>query len=1289
VVTGTLRRDDGGPARLLASLAEVYVRGVPVDWAGILPVGAPVELPTYAFRHERFWPGPGGAGDVSAAGLGATGHPLLGAAVELAGSDGYMFTGRLSLRSQPWLADHAVNGTVLLPGTAFVEMVVRAGSAAGCGRIRELALESPLVLPAAGAVLVQVLVEGPDAGGGRAVTVFAGGEGEWTRHATGVLAPSEPPAAAGLAVWPPPGAEPVPAGDLYERMAAGGYGYGPAFRGLRAAWRRGDEVFAEVVLPEAAGAAGSFGVHPALLDAALHASALADDTSEEVRLPFAWTGVSVHATGASALRVRMRADARGMSLTAADDAGTPVVSVDALVTRPVAAGLLGDALYTVEWVAVPAPGDPAPGPGPEPELLYAGKGLTAAAARAETARVLGLVQDWLAREQPAPAQLVIVTQGAVAAVPGDTVTDLAGAAVWGLVRSAQSENPGRLVLADLPAGEAAPVLEPVLEPGLDPGLDPVLETALGAGEPELAIRNGQAYARRLARPAGGLAPPAGGLPWRLDAAAPGTLDGLVLAPCPDAAAPLEPAQVRVAVRAAGLNFWDVAVCLGLIDVPDARLGADLAGVVTETGPGVTHLAPGDRVMGMASGGFGPLAVADARIMARIPEDWSFVRAASVPVAFMTAWYGLVELAGARAGQRLLVHAAAGGVGMAAVAIGQHLGLEVWATASPGKHAGLAARGVDPARIASSRDAGFEERFLAATGGAGLDIVLNALAGELTDASLRLLPHGGAFIEMGKTDLRDAAQVAADHPGVRYRAFDLREAGPDRLGEILSEVISLASGEIPPLPVAAWDVRRAREAFRFMSQARHTGKIVLTVPPDQAAPREPGTVLVTGGTGLLGGIVAAHLAGADQAKGLVLASRSGPAAPGAAALAAAVAARGAAAHVAACDAADRPALAALLARIPRQCPLTGVVHSAGVLDDGITASLTPERVDAVMRPKADVAWNLHELTAGADLDAFVLFSSASATFGGVGQGNYAAANGFLDGLAARRRAAGLPGVSLAWGLWADASAMTGHLGAGDRARMARGGVQPMTAEQGLALLDAALARDEPLLVPARLDLAGRRAQAARGADLPALWRGLIPHASQVPQARTEHRPEASAISTGDALRQQLAALAGPDQDRILTDLVRSHAGAVLGHRSAEGVGAGRAFTDLGFDSLTALELRNRLNAATGLRLPATLIFDYPTPAATAGCLRAGLVGEEPAASLPVIADLEQLATALSAMPPGSDIREDVTRRLQAMLSKWIETQSVAESTEPEDAGIEFESATPDEIFGFLDDEFGSP
>jgi len=1285
VVTGTLRRDDGGPARLLASLAEVHVHGVPVDWSAILPAGQRVDLPTYAFQRQRYWPkakSATGAG-ASALGLAAADHPLLGAAVDLADGQGLLFTGRLSTRTQPWLADHAIAGNVLLPGTAFVELAVRAGFQAGCPRIEELTLAAPLVLPPDGAVRLQVAVGAPDERGQRAIEVYgqvedAAGDGTWTRHATGLLAPATAPSdseSADFRIWPPELTEVVDLTGRYEAQAAGGYGFGPTFRGLQAAWRRGGDIFAEVALPdEATEDAAGFGIHPALLDACLHAAGLAGDAwtgplaaaGHEVLLPFAWTGLSLYAAGAARLRVRLRqdSDTGGISLVATDPAGTLVVHADSLVLRPVTAGSLqtastahNDSLFAIDWtpISAEAPSSTAAAAviGADPFGLAAGLTASAATMRthsdlaalvqaveagepvpdfvftslngavaepAESARrltseTLELLQQWSTLDALASARLVLVSRGAIAEGPGVPVADVAAAAAWGLARSAQAENPDRIILADLPAT------------GVDPETFAALAAALGTGEPELAIRDHGVRGRRLVRASAPPLTPAVDGPWRLDALEKGTLTGLALVPSPEAAAPLRAGEVRVAVRAVGLNFRDVLIALGMYPV-DALVGSEIAGVVTETGPDVTRLQVGDRVLGIATGSAGPLTVADSRTLTRMPAHWSFAAAATVPIAYSTAWYALVDLAAARPGQRLLVHAAAGGVGTAAVSVAQHLGLEVYATASPGKWDALRAMGLDDAHIASSRTAEFEEAFLAATDGEGVDIVLNALAGPLTDASLRLLPRGGMFLEMGKTDERDPADVAREHPGVDYRAFVTGEAAPERLTEILGAATELIeAGTLPLLPMRVWDVRRAPEAFRFMSQARHVGKIVLTIPPDPAAVRRPGTVLITGGTGTLGGLVARHLAAAStgRAEQVILTSRSGPSARGAATLAADLAEAGLAARIIAGDAADRDALASMLANVD----LTGVVHAAGVLDDGIISSLTPARIDAVMRPKADAAINLHELTKHLDLDVFVLFSAGAATFGAPGQGNYAAANAFLDALAAQRRAAGLPAVSLAWGLWAEASTMTEQLSAQELSRISQGGVSALSAEQGLGLLDLALTRDDALLVPAKLDVAGIRAQAAQGAVLAPLWRALTGSGpARPPMASAAGMPGGSAA---EALRQQLANLAPADRDRLLLDLVRGHVAAVLGHASPEAVEARRAFRDLGFDSLTSVELRNRLSAAAGLRLPATVVFDHPSSAALAEHLRDRLLGEgTPVTAVPTVATAAGEPIAIVAM-----------------------------------------------------------
>ncbi|WP_282615678.1 type I polyketide synthase [Streptomyces sp. AgN23] len=1244
-VVGSLRRDEGGPARFLKSAAEAFVGGADVDWREVFAgTGARrVDLPTYAFQRRRYWleSEAAEAGDVSSAGLASAEHPLLGAVVPLPDSEGLLLTGRLSLRTHAWLADHAVLGRVVLPGTAFVELALRAGDAAGCDRLEELTLETPLVLPEDAAVQVQLAVSGPRETGHRTFSVYARRDDapseSWTRYARGTLTAAGPTAAsADLSVWPPTGAQAVETAGLYERLAATGLAYGPAFRGLRAAWRRGDELFAEVALPEDMRTEASrFGVHPALLDAALHVWSAHHDTATDmkaagIRLPFAWNGVSLYAVGASVVRVRVvPAGDGGVSVAVADGAGVPVASADALVTRPVgegefaAAAAVGESLYRVEWV----PASPAAGPevgvrgcavvggdhfgvievlGAEgfaafdemgecaPEIVVVCVGCVGdrgvvSEVSAAVDRVLCWVQGWLAEERFAGSRLVVVTRGAVAVEAGEDVRDLAAAPVWGLVRSAQSEHPERLVLVDVDDAGAS--------------LDALREAVL-TGEPQVAVRRGEVLVPRLTQgPASGvLVPVDEGRPWRLEPSRERTLEGLTLATAQDAAGELGEFEVRVAVRAAGLNFRDVLISLGMYPDHQALMGSEGAGVVVATGPGVESCAVGDRVMGLWTGGFGPLAVADHRTLTRIPDGWSFTEAASVPVVFVTALYALRELAGVRPGESLLVHSAAGGVGMAAVQLARVFGLRVFATASPGKWDVLRGLGVDDAHLASSRSLEFEQRIRSVSGERGVDVVLDSLAGEYVDASLRLLGESGRFIEMGKADVRSADEVAAAHPGVAYRAFDLVEAGPERIGEMLTEIVGLfEQGALKRLPTRVWDVRRASEAFRFMREARHVGKLVLSVP----ATLDPeGVVLVTGAGGVLGGVVARHLVAEHGVRHLLLVTRRGSAAEGMPELEAELTGMGASVTVAACDVADRDALAETVERLPAGRGVTGVVHAAGVLDDGTVASLTPERVDAVLRAKVAGAWNLHELTRRHDVALFALFSSAAGVLGSAGQANYAAANTFLDGLAAHRRALGLTGVSLAWGMWAERSGMTEHLGEADLSRMARVGVVPFSSDEGLRLFDSAHALAESLVVPARLDTG---APAVSGTAVPAMLKGLLRR--PIPARRAAvHADALRTVDQATELRQRLLGMSLADRGHTVLELIHAQVVAVLGHATPDAVESDRAFKDLGLDSLTAVELRNLLSATTGLRLPATLAFDYPNSKALSEYILAELVGQ---------------------------------------------------------------------------------
>ncbi|MDT3399644.1 type I polyketide synthase, partial [Streptomyces sp. B1866] len=938
---GTLRRGHGGRAQFAAAVAEAVAGGAAPDpdalYAG--RDGRHVDLPTYAFQRRRYWLAPapdrGRAADL---GLDALDHPFLGA-VTTAPDGTTVATGRLSAAARPWLADHAVTGTVVLPGTAFLDLALYAGGLAGCPRVADLALEAPLALPASGDVHLRVAVAPADPDGRHAVTLDSrpgtpdapdgpdalGGPDErpWTRHASGTLTaltaaePPAEPAAPDLRNWPPAGAEPVDLTGAYGLLDDLGYGYGPWFQGLTAAWRLGDALYADVTLPASPdGGDRAFGVHPALLDAALHPLLLAPADAPRPtspRVPFSLADVRLHATGAETLRVHLAPAADGATaLTAADATGAPVVSIGGLTLRELPAGRLApdaaaprDALYHLRWTRQPLGAPPAAvryavvgadrlGLGqdpdgrctahpsltdldahvaagnPAPDLVFAaapGTPPTAAGAHHAARWALDTVRAWLAGDRPDGARLVVVTRDAVAARPGDRVTGLSTAPVWGLLRTAQSEHPGRFTLIDLD----------------DPARSgPALPAAAAGGEPQLALRDGAALVPRL-------------------------------------------------------------------------------------------------------------------------------------------------------------------------------------TAAP---------------------------------------------------------------------------------------------APDR-----------------------------RRALR----------------PD-------GTALVTGGTGTLGALVARRLVTEHGLRHLLLVSRTGRDAPGAAALEADLTALGAHVTITACDVSRREQLERVLAGIPAEHPLSAVVHTAGVLDDGTLQTLAPDRLDAVLLPKADAAWHLHELTRDRELDAFVLFSSVTAATGNAGQGAYTAANALLDALAEHRRAAGLPANALAWGLWAEGSGMTRHLDRADLARMARGGIAALPTPAGLALFDAALHHDTPYTVPARLDRAALRDLAAAG-TVPAVLRGLV----RAPLRRAADAP--TGADDAPSWVRRMADLPADQRPLAILGLVRGQMATVLGHGDPEGLDADRAFRDLGFDSLTALELRNRLNALTGLRLPATAVFDHPSATALTARLTREVTGGTTAPDTP--------------------------------------------------------------------------
>jgi len=1146
VAAPLLRRTGAEPATAVAAVAEVLAHGAAVDRVAFAgrPGARHVELPPYPFQRARYWLDAGRGADLGATGLASTGHPLLAAAVRLADRDGVVLTGRLSTSSPAWLADHVIAGRTMLPGTAFLELAVHAADEVGCGRVEDLTIEAPLVLADGAPVTVQLSIGAPDENGRRDLALYGqtGTDLAWVRHATGTVSPAR---AHQSDVDVPTDAVPLDVTGLYDQLDERGYRYGPTFRALRAAGRHGADLTAEVALPDGFDVAG-YGLHPALLDAVLHVLGAADPNSASV--PFSWQDVVPHAVGVRAVRALLTPTGPDrVRLVLVDLAGRPVLTVGSLLLRQIGDTAAAPPLYELGWT--PAHSAPELDHG-TPDVVHveaAGPAETGTA----TASALARLQDWLAENRSAP--LVFVTRGAVPARPGERVTAPAAAAVWGLVRTAQSEHPDVFRLVDLdPAGTSAD-----------------LAAALATGEPQVAVRGGEVLVPRVSRAPLPLRPPADAPgAWRLVAGESGGLDGLTLAPSHQAAAPLAPTKVRVAIRAAGLNFRDALLALGMY--PGAgELGSEGAGVVVEVGAAVTGRAVGDRVMGLFAGCAGPLATTDHRSLAPVPAGWTWPQAATTPVVFLTAYYGLVDLAGARPGETVLIHTATGGVGMAATQLARLLGLAVRTTASTPKQHHLLALGVAPEHVADSRTTGYADAYAD-----GVDIVLNSLAHEHVDASLGLLGPGGRFLEMGKTDLRDPARVVADHPGVAYLPFDLMDAGQDRIATLLAELGGLfAAAELTPLPVTARDVRQAPEALRQLSQATHVGKLALTVPRPLWT---DGTVLVTGGTGALGALVARHLVERHGVRRLVLTSRRGPDAPDADVLAEDLVGLGAHVDVVACDLTDQDAVRRLVA----DHPPTAVVHAAGVLADAPVEALDADLLATVLAAKADPAWLLHELTRELDVTAFVLFSSAAGVLGNPGQGNYAAANSALDALAAHRVADGLPATAVGWGPWAE-------LGMAAGIRFPAGTVlRPLSPDRGLAMLDAALDTGRPAPMAVEFDLPALR---AAGNPAPPL-RGLAG-----PARRT----------AGDGTGLRHAPDTPAEQHEVLVELVRSQVVEVLGLDAGHPVPAGRPLRELGLDSLTSVELRNRLAAATGLRLPPTLVFDHPTLAELAERLRTDL------------------------------------------------------------------------------------
>jgi phthiocerol/phenolphthiocerol synthesis type-I polyketide synthase C len=895
-----------------------------------------------------------------------------------------------------------------------------------------------------------------------------------------------------------------------------------------------------------------------------------------------------------------------------------------------------------------------------PPLLAEAQSLTAVA-------TLHLIQALVADNEPSASRLINLTAGVM---DGDSRGEgsLAAATLVGLARVTNNEHPQlTCVTVDLPA-----------QPGPDEAAALARECLAGDGEREIALREGRRFVARLEPLASNgaqinadeqrLLPSSE--PFRLHVAQTGSLESLVWRPM--SRRQPEAGEVEIAVSAAGLNFLDVLTVLG--NRPDAAdqavsPGIECAGRVTAVGDAVPQFAVGDEVIALAPHAFSAYTTVPATLVAPKPRTLSGEEAATIPIAFVTAYYALHEVARLQPGERVLIHSAATGTGLAAVQIARHLGADIWATAgSEGKREYLRSLGIN--HVFDSRSLDFAAEIRALTGGAGVDVVFNSLAGDAIPAGLSLLRPRGRFLEIGKRDIYDNERLGLYQlrQNISFTTVDLAQIAADDpayAGAMLGQVLTLfEQGQLAPLPTELFAAADVTQAFRQMAQARHTGKIVVTMPEavsrdrltadgEQAAAngrhstvarstmlRRDGTYLITGGLGGIGLKVAEYLA-AQGAGSVALLGRSRPPVEAETAVTT-LRRKGTTVTIFQADVTDEEQLTAVFDQIRRELPpLRGIFHAAGVLADGTLQQQTAARFNTVLAPKVRGGWLLHQLSLDDPLDHFVLFSSIAAIFGSPGQSNHAAANAFLDGLAHYRRAKGLPALSVNWGAWLEVGAAVGKESA---ARGAASGMAAITPEWGISALDQLMAAAPVHAVVTAVDWPRWFQNYPAAVETPLLAR-FTPDGEA---GRGDSRPDGAADIVA-----QLQALERPQERRaLLEDFLRQQAARILGQSPAK-IEIHVPFGSLGFDSLMGLELKNSLERQLGLVLPVSLVWNYPTVAEMAlyiaNQLGVALVGEKAATKV--------AATPAISPEPADDARaaelaqlsdDDVLRMLQEKL-----------------------------------------
>jgi acyl transferase domain-containing protein/acyl carrier protein len=1237
VITASLRRGQDEQAAMLGSLGALYAAGYPVKWNGLYPAGGRcVQLPLYPWQRERYWvDAPSRRGRDSQAARDDLLHPLLGQQLRSSVIKDWVFESRLSANSPSFVRDHQVYGLVVLPATAYVEMALAAATvaAAGPGAVEDMVIHEALLLADDETRTIQTILTPDD--GAFAFKILSLEGADWKLHASGKVRKSQIEASpASLEEAQARCRTEVAAAEHYQVFQNFGVQFGPSFQGVERLWRGNGESVGEIRLPADA---GDYHVHPALLDACFQTlGAVLFEKADALHLPFSLDAFRFYGRPAtrvwSVARLRPSESAQIIvgDIWLFDETGQVVAEVAGLHLKRASREALqragernyDDWLYEVEWQLKPLEAQGKPEGQGKWLILADSQGVGAALAKrleelgeaCETLKVLrstpqrsegaetfraseqlvsqenwrGIVHLWsldarsetadqelvcgsalqlvqaIAKTQAsAPPRLWLVTRGAQAV--NDEPLSVAGSPLWGFGGVVALEHPElRCVRVDLsPASDETEAL--------------LAELWSNETENQIALRREGRYVARLARAKS----EQNRQSLQLQITNYGTLDNLALQPASRRAP--GPGEVEIQVHATGLNFKEVLNVLGMIG-EDVPLGNECAGVVAAVGEGASRFNVGDEVIALAPHSFSTFAVANAGLTIHKPAAMNFAEAATIPIAFLTAHYGLHHLAKMKAGDKVLIHAAAGGVGLAAVQLAQRAGAEIFATVgSAEKRKHLESLGVT--HIMNSRTLDFADEIMAATSGRGVDIVLNSLSGDFIAKSVSSLAPNGRFLEIGKRGIWSREQMAQARPDVTYTAFDLSDtirADPAFIQTMLQELLAaFADGSLKPLPRRAFPLGDAASAFRYMAQAKQIGKIVIT-QNQPVAIRADASYLITGGLGGLGLSVARWLAG-QGAKHLVLAGRRGPG-EAASRVVSELQAMGVHVRVAQADVSKADQVEQLLAGI--EPPLKGIVHAAGALDDGILQQQNWQKFTNATAPKIEGAWNLHTLTQHLPLDFFVMFSSAASLLGSPGQGNYAAGNAFMDGLAHYRKAQGQPALSINWGAWSEVG-MAASLESQDQRRWAAQGMGAMTPEQGVAvlgqLLDTAEAAQIGVLPLNWSMLAGRGNQ-------PPLLADLIAQAQARQAQPAKGRPE---------ILSRLAETPPNKKLSVLAAHVREQAVRVLGLNPSQAIDPRQPLSEMGLDSLMAVELRNALGQSLGRTLPATLLFDYPTLETLAG------------------------------------------------------------------------------------------